>query len=104
MINEMPRILGYTDIPAHLKDYSGMPAKIVEHIQQDKALVVELEDCERVFKYQRCLINAAIKRYGKGKMQTAIEGNRIYLWLREEEPEIPGELKMLQLNPDGQPC
>lgn len=87
-MNETPRLVGYEEIPVHLKDYNGLARQIVRHLQAKKALVLEMRTNAGAVAYRKCLINAARSEYGVAACQTAIEGRKIYLWKREDEPDL----------------
>ena len=83
-----PKFVGYVDIPTHLKDYgNSICRRLVHEIVPGKALLLELERPEAADHFQRSLLNAGVREFGAGHIQTATEGSRLYVWLRSSEPD-----------------
>ena len=93
----IPKVVGYVDIPLHLKDYgSSLPRQLVREVITEKALLLELDTPEDADHYQHSIINAGVKEFGQGHIQTATEENKLYVWRREGEPDPLGELKRMK--------
>jgi hypothetical protein len=88
MKGNLPKFLGFTKIPIHLKDYNGVTRQLVRKVQVGKAMLLELETDEAALAYRKCIINAGISEYGRGKLQTATDGKKIYVWMRKDEPDL----------------
>lgn len=89
-----PKVIGFVDIPLNLKDYgnSGFTRRIVRALLPGKALQIDLQSEESARHYQHIVLNAGIHEFGAGHVQTAIDGQMIYVWLRASEPDPLADL------------
>lgn len=94
-MKELPRFVGYTEIPIHLKDYNGLSRTIVRRVHKGEALQLEASSPDSAKKIRRALSIAGLREFGSGRMQTAIDGNFIYCWLRMDEPDLLSALKQV---------
>ena len=93
----IPKVVGYVDIPTHLKDYgNSISRRLVHELLPGKALLLELESPEAADHFQRSVLNAGLREFGSGHIQTATEGYKLYIWRREGEPDPLAELMILK--------
>jgi hypothetical protein len=92
-----PKVVGYVEIPTHLKDYgNSIPKRLVHELLPGKALLLELESPEAADHYHHCVLNAGLHEFGSGHVQTATEGAKLYVWLRHSEPDPLAALSELK--------
>lgn len=83
----LPKVIGYVDIPKNLKAHNdGFYREIANALVPGKALLIEYDNFEQLKKGRRCVLNAAMYKFGSGHIRTASEDVNLYVWLKNGTP------------------
>lgn len=83
------KIVGKTEIPNGDERQWGkdleLSGQVIQLLEPGKAVLVEIEDDKTLERFRRSVCMAATRAFGSGRLSTAKNGKKLWVWLREDK-------------------